>query len=270
LEARFDSDHGEAFMRTVLAIIAILLSVTYALAEEPFHLSTDANFPPYSELINDEVQGIDIDIIREAATRAGINVVIEAYPWKRAMMMLSNGETDGTFSVFRNEEREAYALFSSNPVHISDLAVFINRSSLKNYNQLDDLFGQTVFIAAGFSISDAFDEAVKTNRIRPTYARDTEDGLSRLLESPNGYLISNRVSVLYYARKRGVLDQIRSSPLLVRANRGAYLAIPRSREVTPALQKMLERLDKELGRMWADGTIEAIITPYITTTSPTP
>lgn len=259
----------EAFMRTVLAIIAILLCVTPTQAEEPFHLSTDANFPPYSELVDGKIQGIDIDIIREAATRAEIDVIIEAYPWKRAMMMLSNGDTDGTFSVFRNEEREAYALFSKHPVHVSDLAVFMNRSSRKTYGQLGDLFGQTVFIAAGFSISDDFDEAVRTNKIRPTYARDTEDGLARLLESPSGYLISNRVSVLYYARKRGVLDTIRSSPLLVRANRGAYLAIPRTKKTTPALQKMLDSIDHELGKMWDDGTIDAIIAPYITT-PPTP
>lgn len=257
-------------MRIVLSFILVILCATSGFAERTFHLSTDANFPPYSELVNGEVQGIDVDIIHEAASRAGLKIVIHAYPWKRTMMMLANGETDGVFAAFRNEKRETYAIFSNNPVHVSNLAVFTNRSSHNNYNELEDLFGQTVFIAAGFSISNEFDAAVVSDKIRPSYARDTEDGLDRLLSSPNGFLISNRVSVLYFARKKGVRDAIRSNPILLKANRGAYLAIPRTGDADPELQKMLEKLDRAIGLMWEDGTIEAIIDSYISTPPSSP
>ncbi len=243
-------------------IFAIFLAVQTAWSD-PLRLVSDAYFPPYSYTENGEVKGIDIDIVNEAARRADVHVTIELYPWKRVLMMMKTDLTDGAFSMFRNEERETYAHFSQNPVHVSQLTAFMSKDSLAVYKKIEDLLGKTVFISAGFSISDEFDQFVRNGNIKPAYVLNAEDGIKRLLASDSGCFISNRISILYYAKRLGLSHKIEFIPTLVESNRKAYLALSKVKLNTPDRKRLFDRLDAELGEMIRDGTVRRITDSYI-------
>ena len=229
----------------------------------PLYLVSDENFPPYSYYEHGKAQGVDLDIVNEAARRAGVDIIIELFPWKRALQMIETGQADGAFSLFRNKEREKFVHFSKNPVHVSKLAAFMSTDSMAIYKTINDLFGKTVFISAGFSISKDFDQAVLDKNIKPTYVQSAKDGIERLLASDAGCFISNHVSVLYFANRLGVSKKIESIQTIINNKREAYLAISKIELNYPDRKNKLDRLDVELGKMHKDGTINKLTSAYI-------
>lgn len=250
-------------MKIALLTAILFLLTTHTVWCEPLYLVSDETLAPYSYYENGEATGIDVDIIKEAARRSGIEVKIDLFPWKRTLMMLKTGKADGAFSLFRNNEREELFHFSNNPVHISELAAFMAKDSIAIYKSISDLYGEQVIIVAGFSISDDFDKAVRENKIKPSYVSGADGGLKRLLNSTDGCFISNLVSVLYFAKQLKVADRIEVIPPLVNVKRAAYLCSLKDGVDTPGKNEKFAKLDRAIGGMINDGTIKRVTNRYI-------
>lgn len=52
------------------------------------------DWPPYATVRNGEAAGISVEILREAARRAGLNAVFTELPWNRCLKLVSDGELD--------------------------------------------------------------------------------------------------------------------------------------------------------------------------------
>lgn len=247
----------------LLAAIALflVLAVSPARADHLLFV-TDSDFPPYSFMQAGQIKGIDVEIIEEAARRSGLEVGVELYPWKRVLRMVETGEADGAFSLFRTPERSESFIFSRNPVHESVMGVFVSAGSQLGYDSLDDLYGRTVFVPAGFAVSQRFDAAVDRGRINRVDVRNAEDGIQRLLLTDHAYLVSNHDSVLYHSERMGVRYRIKPLFSLVR-RRKAYLVMTRIKDGHTARKQEFDRLDRELGRMIRDGTVARIVGSYV-------
>ena len=96
-------------MKTSFLTVLIFLVSFQVVWCAPLHFVSDANFPPYSYYENGKAKGIDLDIVNEAARRAGVDIIS---PWKRALLMIQTAQADGAFSMFRTKEREMIVNFS--------------------------------------------------------------------------------------------------------------------------------------------------------------
>ncbi len=92
----------------------------------------------YQEREDGEFVGEDIEIIREAARRVGVNVSFHAYPWMRALEEMRHGRMDGAFASSYVKEREKQGVYPMNPdatpdaerrLHMSGYALYMRHDA---------------------------------------------------------------------------------------------------------------------------------------------
>ena len=219
----------------------------------------DENFPPYSFVEGDIVKGIDVEQVREAANRAGLEVSIRLVPFKRMLALIEAGKAPLGFAAFITTGRQAYAHYTTVPLHRSSMSVFARREDGLEYGGLEDLVGKTVLINVGFSISDAFDSHVAANRINVREVRDTRTGIRSLARGKANYYAGNRITTLYRLKLENLLGEIQPLTPPLTEGRGAFLIVSKRADRALELQSAF---DQALKAMAADGTIEAIMARY--------
>lgn len=249
-------------MRRIKTLIqAILIGVgtlSPALAES-LEILGDASFAPYSFVEAGRVQGIDVDQVREAADRAGMDITIRLVPFKRMLALVEAGKAPMGFAAFVTPERQAFAYYTETPLHRSEMSVFTRTGEDFTYRRLVDLAGETVLINVGFSISDDFDDFVKKKRIRVREVRDTSAGIKYLLRGKARFYVGNRITTLYQLKLEQRLEDILSLPNPLTQGRGAYLII--SKRFDRAIE-MRDAFNRALAEMLEDGTTERILAHY--------
>ncbi len=104
--------------RIVLIGIIVVFFSHVAFGGETILLTTTI-LSPYQERGDDgTLQGIAVELIRCALHEMNQPYELEVYPWKRAQMMVKDGDAQGFFVGSQNPERDAYATISA-PVLIN-------------------------------------------------------------------------------------------------------------------------------------------------------
>ncbi|MCV2884899.1 transporter substrate-binding domain-containing protein [Aestuariibacter sp. AA17] len=88
-----------------IAILIFALFPTLGYASSQLKIFTE-EFPPYNFTQNDELVGINTEIVKELCTVAGISCSIELLPWTRAYNLARQTKNTAVFSTSRNPERE--------------------------------------------------------------------------------------------------------------------------------------------------------------------
>jgi len=142
------------FPTVIFAAILILASLAGPVeAQQNLLFVADADFAPYSMLTEGLPAGIDVDVLTEAAQRAGLVIDIQFKPWDELIEMVKKGECDGAFGLFRNPDREKYAMFmEAAPIHYSDYVLFTKVGSKFSFRTYDDLHGKTIGRIAGVTL----------------------------------------------------------------------------------------------------------------------
>jgi len=94
-----------------IALAALLLLIgAFASGSRPFIWVDDEDYWPAIYRSGEGAPaGIFNDILTEVFKRLGIPLKKAVYPWKRAQMMVKNGEADGMVTVY-TKERAAYTV----------------------------------------------------------------------------------------------------------------------------------------------------------------
>ncbi len=138
-------------MRIVFLALALMLTLfaVPVLAQNAVFVS-DIGFAPYSMVTQGKPSGIDVDVIREAAKRAGLSIDIQFKPFEQMIAMVKDGSCDGAFTLFRTPERERIARFmDAVPVHLSDYVLFTKVGNTFTFNSYNDLSGKIIGRVAG-------------------------------------------------------------------------------------------------------------------------
>jgi len=69
-------------------------------------------YPPYQFKKNNEVTGVDYEIVIQAFQAAGIEAHVQLFPWEKSITLMENREADGIFQIMRSAERERLFIFS--------------------------------------------------------------------------------------------------------------------------------------------------------------
>ncbi len=171
-------------LRILAAAIVLLLSLApSAQAEEVVFVYEQ--YPPYEFIEDGVLKGTDVDIIREVCKRNGITPVFREVPWARAMEEVRQGASDAIFSLFRNEEREAFLAFPEVGLSSEKNIIVSAAGGGLSVNSLEDLAGKTVGVVTDYSYGEGFDDA-------DTFERDASGDNKTLLKK----LQANRVDVI--------------------------------------------------------------------------
>ncbi|WP_300758059.1 transporter substrate-binding domain-containing protein [Janthinobacterium sp.] len=224
----------------------------------------DDIFVPYVMLNQGHIEGLNVDILREAATRLGISIEFRVMPWRRLENELAKpqGSVDCAFAMSRTPQREQYLEFGKAPLQPTEYALFVRQpeggaATAATVTKLDDLAGKVIGVRAGFRLPETI--AAGAAQGRWTLAEvpsDTANFQKLALRRVDAVLADSSVG-LYTLKQLKLADIRRLVPPLTRFD--TYLVF-RKNATSPALAAAF---DRELKRMRQDGTFARISAAYL-------
>jgi len=197
----------------------LLMSVSTPTLSQTLTLYAE-HYPPYSidvrasaEIRNSgstniadqtNLEGMDIELIRQAYSVMGIETKFEFSPWKRVMRDVELGNVLGGISCRRTKPREVFIKFSD-PVSQSRLA-FISRVSLKGRvpTSLEGLKTLKVVIVSGYSQQNM----LETRGVKYTAVSSITQGLNLVQHRDQDVFFSGWEGAAYEAKRLGYLDEL--------------------------------------------------------------
>lgn len=251
-------------MRSLIAALALVVTfMAPAARAQTFTFVSDMDFAPYSMLSQGRASGIDVEVMTEAARRAGIEIEILLRPWDELVRMLKAGECDGAFALFKDEERQEFAIFlEAVPIHYSDYVFFTRVGANFSFRSYDDLVGKTIGRAAGVSLGEEFEAAAKAGKMTLRAYPDQAAALGGLVSGEVGAYAGN-IDVTYNRLKTmGMTSSIIYLPKKILEKKPAYVVLSRA-SAYPEKAEVGQKLERALDQMRRDGTYRDIAHRYL-------
>lgn len=239
-------------MRKLLLTLAFVLMPVLASAADVTLVYED--YPPYEFTKDGALVGIDVDIIREAAKRAGVNPVFNEVPWKRAMEEVRTGKVDAIFSLFKTDERMEFLHFPSLSLSSEKNVAVVAKGSGKSVKSLDDLKGMTVGVVVDYAYGGEFDSMELTR----DESSDNVQMLKKLAKGRTDVAVINQ-RLLSHLVKGGEVEDAFEPTGLVLAEEGMYVGFSKQSAQGAALA---EAFSKALESMKADGFLDSVYAKY--------
>lgn len=220
----------------------------------------DDSFPPYSFSENNNLKGIDIDMLKELEKRTGYTISVKLVPWQRLLELTKLGKINGSFSLFRTDERESFAYFTSFPLHYSEYGVF----SLKEkdiYGSMEDFKGKNIGLNSGFFINKEFHNLAKKGEFNLIESENINNHINQLLNNRINFYVGNTLVTNMYLKKNKLINKVIESSAILKEATGAYIVLSKSSELPNKLE-ILEKLNTALESAHKDGTYKRIIKNY--------
>lgn len=218
-------------------------------------IQIDQADPPFMYAEGGAPAGLYPAIVAQAFSRMGVAVGIDAVPWKRALAAADSGSA-GIAGIYKNSERLAKYDFSR-PFYLERLGVY-SRGGALAYAKLQDLYGKTVGVIAGWSYGDEFDAAVKAGKIRVEAVSGDEGNMRKLALGRVDAVLAIVESAELSLRKLGLAAEIRRAPAFL-ASYEVHLAFAKS----AGKAELLARFDDALRGMKADGSFDSLVAKLI-------
>lgn len=251
-------------MRSIVLSLVLTLSllVVTAQARDPRFVA-DVDFAPYSMLVEGQPAGIDVDVIAEAAKRAGLTIDLKFYPFEVMTEMIEAGTCDGAFSFFHSPDRERTAMFMDVvPVHYSDYVLFTKVGSNLQFTNYGDLSGKIIGRVAGTNLGKDFQDALDNKTMQAKDYFDLAAAIKGLLMGEIDAYAGN-IDVTYYRLKTmGMTSSIVYLPKKILAQKPAYLVMSRASDF-PDKELVIQQLERALDKMHKDGTYRKIARKYL-------
>lgn len=251
-------------MRSLLSALVLSLTVLAipALAQKPLFVS-NIDFAPYSMISQGAPAGIDVDVLAEAAKRAGIDMEVRFEPWDKLVDMVKKGECDGAFSFFHTAQREQYALFMDGvALHYSDYVLFTKVGDKFSFRTYDDLDGKIIGRVVSTDLGDEFKASADKGGMEVKEYPDIASALRGLIMGEIDAYAGN-IDVTYHRLKSmGMTSSIVYLPKKLVAQKPAYFVLSRASKLENK-EDIGQRLERALDRMRKDGTYNKIARRYL-------
>ncbi|QGY39602.1 transporter substrate-binding domain-containing protein [Pseudodesulfovibrio cashew] len=243
-------------------ILGLILMTLPARAQRPV-FAANLDFAPYSMLVDGVPAGIDVDVINEAALRAGLDLDIRLVPWDELVSMVKNGQCDGGLSFFQSPERLKYSLFmEAVPLHVSNYVLFTKVGDKFPFQDYADLKGKVIGRASGTDLGPDFAAAEAAAIMTVKDYPDLAAALRGLLLGEIDAYAGN-IDVTYYRLKdMGLTSSVVYLPKKILANKPAYLVMSRASALKDK-ELLLQQLELALDKMRKDGTYNRIARKYL-------
>ena len=240
------------------ALLLALVGSPGAADEQPLRLAT-LEYPPYITQVNQQPQGLVVDIVKTAFARIGQPIHIEFFPIARGQLRLLNGQADAFFSIKKTAEREQTMLFTQNALMTQEYVFFVRKGALRRFSgSFDSLADASIGIVSATSYGSRFDSAVQAGvfrKLEPVTSHETN--FRKLLAGRIDAVICSRLVGLYYLDLMNGLDDVEIGGPIVGTTL-SYLVFTRQKDFT-ALSR---QFDQALENMEQDGTLKRLINAY--------
>jgi polar amino acid transport system substrate-binding protein len=251
-KAQIPNGHSSLILRTFGILVILLLTTSFAFAQETRIRFTTLKWEPYygPSLMNG---GYFTDIVREAFKRVGYPISVKYVPWKRALYEGKQLYTDSLLGIYYSEERTEW-LYYSEPVSEAENCFFAKKGRNITWNTLEDLKQYRIGIEQGYSYSEEFDEA---KFLQKEPVRKIELNVKKLLEGRVDLVLASKKRFLYWLNNNNpqARELIEVVPHPLSSNR-LYIAFPKKAAKS---EEYLKAFNEGLQMIKADGTYANIL-----------
>lgn len=148
----------------------LLIPTSHAISKQEVTILADDSYPPYSFVENGQLQGMYVDIVKEAAKllTSHYKVKLVAYPWKRALHELKQGSELALIPPYKLIEKRPYIWPYSTALMKEVVVAYCQKDiNLFEYIQLEKINTKTplnVGINAGYLILNQKLEQAQTKQ----------------------------------------------------------------------------------------------------------
>ncbi len=207
-------------------------------------VGTNATYPPFEFLDDNQVVGFDIDIATEISKRLNKKIVLKEMSFDALVPELLTGSLHfAVSSLTPTAEREKQVRFSK-PYFVGDPFVIATLKNTPKPNSLQDLIGKTVIVNIGYTADSLVSSVPGIDVLR----LDTTAEALLALQMGRGSALVTANSVMTDYIKKNKSNQFN---LTVLSDTNETYAIA----ISPAYQEMVEPINNGLEQMEKDGTI---------------
>ena len=244
--------------RFYLALIASFFVLPLSAAEQFTVFCNEKNVPVCYKDKTGKIVGIDVDIVRELSKRLGLSLDIQLVPWKRVLAGVEQGNADAGMPLFVTKDRKKYSLYPKVPLHEAVMVAFTQMGSLITYSDLKDLYGKSIGIRRGYSISPEFDQLAKEGKLKVTEVNDIQNMIKMISAGRFDLIVDKRSTIGFYLKQSGIklknIGQVGNA-------QGAYLVVSKALMFRDP-HSLINEIDKTLYEMKQEGVIEKITQRY--------
>lgn len=147
-------------MRALICFLVTLMflapAMVMSMVKSELTIYTE-HFPPYNFKQNNQIVGVNIDIVKLACQRINVDCRIKLYPWKRAMILAQNSSSSGLVSTARTPERESLFQWVGPLVSNENCFFKLKKRTDIQVQSRNDLLNNTI----GLPWSDVYEEILK-------------------------------------------------------------------------------------------------------------
>ena len=169
--------------------------------------ATNPSYPPYGWSEDQHsYRGASIDLL-PLLIPGHIKLQAVVYPWKRAQQMAQEGRIDLLLSLRKTPEREAYLLFSHQPIFANPIAIFRLKGKQASVADWQTLVGLRGGVSRGDSFGKKFDLFLQ-QKLTVEEAGSMQENFEKLRRGRIDYFVSGQYAGNYYLREHGLEHEI--------------------------------------------------------------
>ena len=212
-------------------------------------MATNAEFPPYEYHEGDKIVGIDADIAAAIAEKMGCELQIEDIAFDSIIPEVSSGKADiGLAGMTVTEDRKQSVDFSDSYASSSQVVIVSEASGISSLSDLgaDSVIGVQTGTTGDIYCSDEFSNIERYNK-----GMEAVQALSQ--GKIDAVVIDSEPAKVFVSETSGlkILDESYTDEQYAAAIRKGNTAL-------------LENVNKALGELKSDGTLDKIVAKYIT------
>ncbi|HFQ5567506.1 TPA: amino acid ABC transporter substrate-binding protein [Vibrio vulnificus] len=236
------------WIKASIAAIALSAATFQAIAEEVVKVGMSGRYFPFTFVKQDQLQGFEVDMWDEIGKRNGYKVEYVTANFSGLFGLLETGRIDTISNqITMTDARKAKYLFAD--PYVVDGAQITVRKGNDSIKGVADLAGKTVAVNLGSNFEQLLRDYDKDGKINiKTYDTGIEHDVA--LGRADAFVM-DRLSALELIKKTGLPLQLAGEPFETIAN--AWPFVNNERGV-----KLQGEVNKALGEMRADGTVEQI------------
>ncbi len=242
---------------TVFVFVMVFLIPVCAAAKQLIFV-TGGMSPPLVFEDNNELKGMDVDVIAEFCRQNTVEPKFEVYPWKRALKNIEEGLSDAIFTLFRTEEREKILYFPSVPINTVKTVVWAKKEKGIKISSLDDLKDKSIGVLTEYKYGREFDSMEGLNK---TFCINKEQLIKMLDKNRFDVAIDSEACFKFMCRKFG-LEEDRFEIAHVITENPVYIGFSK-KNLGQEGELLAEKFSRFMKQLEADGELQKIRDSYM-------
>ena len=234
-------------LAATVALAASSAGAEQHLAEARFCFN---DWPPYTSVDEEGAVGISVEVLTEAATRAGYQPVFTELPWNRCLELVRDGTIDAVVDAAHRP------LYLQGPASFSVYSntIWVAETSAQTAPDLAAFSGQRFGFVAGYEYPQAILNSFAEHQIEIAYSVDDAANIRQLAYDRVDAIVGDFVGTLLYAEE----NDLPIRPLY--PSHSVDRLYPSFNAELPDMQRAF---DAAIQQMLDDGSIDAIYQQHI-------